>query len=57
MLIFTKAPELFMGKKGNITLTSQANDNRFLSPPDIPKLVPALPIFVLAHFARPIYQT
>ena len=36
-----------------IFLTSEANESRFFSPPDMPVTLPGIPIIVSAHFVRP----
>ena len=38
----------------HMTLTSQATESRFDSPPEMPFFMPALPICVSAHLLRPI---
>ncbi len=32
---------------------SQARDSRFISPPEIPFVLPGMPIFVFSHLLRP----
>lgn len=34
-------------------LTSAANERRFFSPPDIPVILPGIPIIVSAHLVNP----
>ena len=33
--------------------TSEANESRFISPPDIPRILPGTPIIVSLHFVKP----
>ena len=36
--------------------TSEANDSRFFSPPDIPRNRPGIPMNVSAHLVRPSFN-
>ena len=40
----------------NQLCTSDANDNRFISPPEIPLILPGTPIIVSLHFVKPSYE-
>ena len=37
-------------------ITSEANANRFFSPPEIPRSLPGIPMTVSAHFFSPSYE-
>ena len=38
-----------------VTHTSEANDSLFFSPPEIPRSLPGIPMYVSAHFDRPSF--
>ena len=39
------------------TFTSDANESRFISPPEIPRSLPGIPMTVSAHLLNPSYQS
>jgi len=38
-----------------VTHTSEANDSLFFSPPEMPRNLPGIPMYVSAHFVRPSF--
>ena len=39
-----------------LILTSEANDSLFFSPPEIPRSLPGIPMYVSAHLVRPSFK-